>query len=80
MRRKAKKRLMKGIPNIVNGVCFGTVDPNWNAPLHRRMGIETYVHRQAVLFDPQAQGGRGRNWANTDQHWYRYNVTLARVA
>lgn len=48
--------------------------------LHRLLGIKTYVHHQAVLFDPLAQGGRGRNWARTDQHWYRYPVTLARVA
>lgn len=74
-----KRRGMRGIPRLINGVCFGNVDDGYRAPLHRKLGIETYVHRQAILFDPQAQGQRGRNWERTDQHWYRYSVTLPKV-
>lgn len=46
--------------------------------LHEELGIKTFVHRQAILFDPH--GSKGRNWERTDAHWYRYNVTLARIA
>lgn len=81
MCRPLKRRKMAGIPHIIAGIKFGSVDETYGAPLHRRLGIETFVHLQAVLFDPQAQGfGQGRNWAGTDQHWYRYPITLARIA
>lgn len=47
-------------------------------PLHRRLGIETYTHRQAVV---DYHGGFDRE---TGQYWsphqYREVVTLARSA
>jgi hypothetical protein len=59
------------------------------ASLHRELGIETFVHRQAVLNDLIA-GGRGtkaehgfsydpvnRVWSNS--HLFRASVTLPRV-
>ena len=71
-----KLRGMKGIPNIVNGIKFGNVDEHWGAPLHRRLGIETYVHNQAVLCNPYEFRGGHRQM---NAHWYRYPVTLAKV-
>jgi hypothetical protein len=47
-------------------------------PLHKRMGIETHVHRQAILDDPRL--GRRYDWTErvwNHQHRYRENVTLA---
>lgn len=45
-------------------------------PLHKELGIETYVHMQAVLHTPV--GG----WPKREQvnaHWYRMPITLAKV-
>ena len=80
-----KKRRMKGIPKII--VVFRDGDPNRFAPLHRRLGIETHVHRQAILLDliPGARGTKStggwdydpinRVWSNN--HLYRASITLA---
>ena len=48
--------------------------------LHKQLGIETYVHRQAILDDPRI--GRRYDRATSSwnhQHPYRENITLARV-
>jgi hypothetical protein len=47
------------------------------APLHVELGIETYVHQQAVLGEPGGLWGNKRN--QSFSHWYRYPVTLAKV-
>lgn len=83
-----KRRSMKGIPKLA--VSFGEPDPNPFAPLHRRLGIVTYVHRQAVLHDIIAlgRGTKSTNvWAYDPQnrvwsssHLFRASVTLAGVA
>ena len=83
-----KRRNMKGIPR--QAAAFATADLNPFAPLHRRLGIETYVHRQAVLHDLVA-GGRGtrslldysydpvtRTFSNN--HLFRASITLPRIA
>lgn len=47
-------------------------------PLHKRMGIETHVHRQAILDDPRL--GRRFDWTSrswNNQHTFRDNITLA---
>lgn len=72
-----KRRGLRGIPNIIAGISFGMIDEHWNAPLHRRLGIETYVHRQAILCDPNGRHGNSRE--NTNDHTYRVNVTLSKV-
>ena len=80
MRNLVKRREMKGIPNVIAGISFGNVDDSYGAPLHRKLGIETYVHRQAILDDPRL--GRKYDWTNrvwNNQHAYRENITLARV-
>lgn len=71
------RRKMRGVPNLAAGVSFGNVDESWRAPLHRKLGIETYVHMQAILGDPNGVRGNKRN--QTFAHWYRYPVTLAKV-
>lgn len=43
--------------------------------LHRELGIETYVHMQAVLHVPL--GGFQREQVNA--HWFRMPITLAKV-
>lgn len=75
--RIIKRREMKGIPNIIAGISFGNVDDSYGAPLHRRLGIETYVHLQAILTDPN--GRRGNSRENTNDHLYRVKVTLPRI-
>ena len=84
-----KRRGMKGIPRIIHGIRFGTVDDRPFAPLHRRIGIETYVHRQAILTDliPLARGKKSehgfgydaetRSWSNN--HLFRASITLPKV-
>lgn len=50
-------------------------------PFHREMGIETYVHHQAVLHSP-FDGRRSAGWMKVQPvyaHWYRVPVTLAKV-
>lgn len=79
---------MRGIPKLT--ARFGEKDASPFAPLHRRLGIVTHVHRRAVLLDLVA-GGRGtkaewgygydpvnRVWSN--HHLFRANVTLAGAA
>lgn len=46
-------------------------------PLHEQLGIRTFVHRQAILCDPNGRYGNSRE--NTNDHTYRVNVTLAKV-
>jgi hypothetical protein len=70
-----KRRNMGGIPKT--SLAFGDKDPNPFAPLHRRLGIRTFVHRQAVTdyvggFDSE----RGSNYS---PHEYRARVTLPKV-
>jgi hypothetical protein len=48
------------------------------ASLHRQLGIETHVHRQAILYDPRC--GRRYDWIARSwnhEHTYRETVTLA---
>src|SRR5258708_36644347 len=71
-----RRRAMKGIPIVA--ISFGDVDASPFAPLHRRLGIKTYVHRQAILDDPRL--GRRYDWiarAWNHQHAYRESITLA---
>jgi hypothetical protein len=44
---------------------------------HEQMGIKTYVHMQAILFDPA--GILGNKRLRTDLHTYRMPITLAKV-
>lgn len=55
-------------------------------PLHVRMGIATYVHRQAILTDTSENFGRKAFWSfdpvtrvGPNNHLFRQNVTLARM-
>lgn len=65
----------RGIPNIQ--VSMGDVDANPFAPLHRRLGIRTYVHRQAVT---DYHGGFDKdNGQYFSPHEYRAPVTLAKI-
>lgn len=52
-------------------------EPRQRIPFHRQMGIETYVHLQAVLWDPAGRLGNKRRQA--DLHTYRMPITLAKV-
>ena len=45
-------------------------------PFHRQMGIETYTHMQAVLWDPAGRLGNSRREVG---HSYRMPITLAKV-
>jgi len=73
-----KKRNMKGIPKLE--VNYGDKVFNACSPLHRRLGIRTFNHRQAILDDPRL-GRRydriSRSWNH--QHLYRENITLAAI-
>jgi hypothetical protein len=72
---------MKGIPKV-EGISFGNVDDSPFAPLHRRLGIETYTHMQAVLFHPFDGHKAPPRWLLRHpvfSHWYRVPVTLAKV-
>lgn len=72
-----KRRHMKGIPGT--DVRYGDVDTNPLAPLHRRLGIRTYIHRQAILNDPRFRtfDWITRSWSH--QHIFRESITLAAV-
>jgi hypothetical protein len=72
-----KRRHMKGIPGT--DVHYGDVDPSPFAPLHRRLGIRTFVHRQAILNDPRTRAWDRitRSWSH--QHLFRESITLAAV-
>lgn len=48
-----------------------------STPLHVELGIETYVHQQAVLGEPGGLWGNKRS--QSFSHWYRYPVTLPKV-
>ncbi len=72
-----KRRDMKGIPSIVPNISFGDVDPNPFAPLHRRLGIATFEHLQAVT---DYVGGFDKETGQYfSPHQYRARVTLAKV-
>ncbi len=45
-------------------------------PLHKELGIETYVHMQAVLHTPV---GGGMHREQVSAHWFRMPITLAKV-
>lgn len=84
-----KRREMKGIPKIINGISFGNVDDSFRAPLHRQLGIETFTHRQAILTDliPLGRGKKSeQGWGYDDvnhcwsnNHLFRASVTLPKV-
>lgn len=44
---------------------------------HQQLGIKTYTHMQAVLWDPAGRLGNKRRM--TDLHTYRMPITLAKV-
>lgn len=72
-----KRRHMKGIPGT--DVSYGDVDPSPFAPLHRRLGIKTFVWRQAILNDPRMRNydWTSRSWSH--QHIFRQDITLASI-
>lgn len=45
--------------------------------LHEELGIQTYVHRQAILCDPN--GVHGSRSTKCGFHWFRVEITLAKV-
>jgi len=66
---------MGGIPKAT--AVFGDKDPNLFAPLHRRLGISTFVHRQAVTdYVGGFDAARGVYYS---PHEYRARVTLPKV-
>jgi hypothetical protein len=70
-----KRRNMGGIPKTSHS--FGDKDINRFAPLHRRLGIATFVHLQAVTdyiggFDQVRK-------VYYSPHEYRARVTLPKV-
>jgi len=55
--------------------------PRPRVPLHRQLGIETYVHLQAILHPP-FDGRRSGSWLKGQPvyaHWYRMPITLPKV-
>jgi hypothetical protein len=75
MIRAMKRRNMGGIPKV--RLSFGEKDARPRSSLHRRMGIRTFTHLQAVTdyvggFDKQ----RKVYWS---PHEYRARVTLPKV-
>lgn len=52
------------------------------ASSHRALGIKTFVHRQAVLFDPRGERDRNSydpvNRVRSNSHLFRASITLAR--
>ena len=72
-----KHRGMKGIPKVT--VAFAAGDDSPFAPLHRRMGIRTKVHRQAILCDPRFHQWDPVSRTYSHQHLFRDNITLAAV-
>jgi hypothetical protein len=46
-------------------------------PLHVRLGIETHVHRQAVLSDPRIKQWDAEARVYSFNHLYRESITLA---
>jgi hypothetical protein len=46
-------------------------------PFHQQLGIETYTHMQAILFDPAGRLGNSR--LETSAHSYRMPITLSKV-
>lgn len=50
------------------------------APVHKCLGIETFVHMQAILCSPyDGRFGQGIKSQSMNAHWYRYPITLAKV-
>ena len=70
-----KRRNMVGISKQT--VAFGDKDTNPFAPLHRRLGIRTFVHRQAVT--DYVGGFDQERGAYYSPHEYRARVTLPKV-
>lgn len=46
-------------------------------PLHRRLGIETHVHRQAILADPRIGQWDSVTRVWSFNHLFRDSITLA---
>jgi hypothetical protein len=82
-----RKQPRRGIPDLVSGLSFGGVDMRPDAPLHRRLGIRTYTHRQAILVSSNDRFGEPRRRADfdevnrvfSDSHLYRVSVTLPKI-
>lgn len=72
-----KRRHMKGIPGT--DVSYGDVDSSPFAPLHRRLGIVTRIHRQAILNDPRFRAWDALTRVYSHNHLYRESITLASV-
>jgi hypothetical protein len=73
--RAVKRRNMGGIPKL--RVSFGEKDSGPRSSLHRRMGIKTFTHRQAVT---DYVGGFDRErGVYYSPHEYRARVTLPKV-
>jgi hypothetical protein len=70
-----KRRNMGGLPKIV--ISFGDKDPDRFAPLHRQLGISTFVHRQAVT--DYVGGFDAERGVYYGPHEYRALVTLPKV-
>lgn len=49
-------------------------------PLHRRMGIATHVHRQAILSDPRIKQWDATARVFSFSHLYRESITLPGAA
>jgi hypothetical protein len=48
--------------------------------VHKSLGIETFVHMQAILCSPyDGRFGQGNKSQSMNAHWYRYPITLAKV-
>lgn len=73
-----KRRITKGIPH--QKVDFGTPDLSPFAPLHRRLGIQTHTHRQAILDDPRFKLWDPVTRVTARNHLYRETITLAGAA
>ena len=70
-----KRRNMSGIPKM--RLSFGEKDTGPRSSLHRRMGIKTFIHRQAVT---DYVGGFDRErGVYYSPHEYRARVTFPKV-
>jgi hypothetical protein len=49
-------------------------------PLHKRLGIRTHVHRQAILNDPRKGSFDWVSHSWSHQHTFRDSITLAGTA
>jgi hypothetical protein len=70
-----KRRKMRGIPKL--RLSFGEKGPGPRSSLHRRMGLRTFTHLQAVT---DYVGGFDRErGVYYSPHEYRARVTLPKV-